>query len=154
MRIEEFEALVGKPIGTSDWIVVDQDRIDKFATATEDFEPIHVDPDAARKLPFGQTIAHGFLSLSLLAPFYNTGVPRIDGRTYGLNYGLNRVRFLAPVRSGKRVRGHFRLLALAQRGPGDYQFTMEVSVEIEGEEKPALIAEWITFASVQPDMPS
>lgn len=148
MRIEEFRARIGENIGTSDWIMVDQARIDSFADATEDHEPIHVDIEAARNLPFGQTIGHGFLSLSLLAPMYNSAYPPIDGRTYGLNYGLNRVRFLAPVRSGKRVRGHFKLLDLLEKAPGNYQFTHEVTVEIEGEDKPALIAEWITFASV------
>lgn len=148
MKIEEFKARVGETVGTSDWHLVDQERIDRFAAATEDYEPIHVDPEAARDLPFGQTIAHGFLTLSLIAGFYMTGFPRIDGRKFGLNYGLNRVRFLAPVKSGKRVRGHFRLLDLAEREPGTYQFTSEVTVEIEGEEKPAAIAEWITLATV------
>lgn len=148
MKIEEFKALVGEHVCTSDWLVVDQARIDRFADTTEDHEPIHVDVEAAKNLPFGQTIAHGFLSLSLLAAFYTSGYPKIDGRTYGLNYGLNRVRFLAPVKSGKRVRGHFRLLALVEKEPGNYQFTNEVTVEIEGEEKPALVAEWITFAAV------
>lgn len=148
MTIDEFKALVGKHVSTSDWFEVDQARINSFADATEDHEPIHVDPVAAADLPFGQTIAHGFLTLSLIAAFYQNGFPRIDGRKYGLNYGLNRVRFLAPVLSGKRVRGHFKLLSLLEKQPGNYQFTMEVTVEIEGEEKPAMIAEWVTFASV------
>ena len=148
MTLDEFKGLVGKHVSTSDWYEVDQARIDKFADATEDHEPIHVDPQAAADLPFGQTIAHGFLTLSLLAPFYQSGFPKIDGRKYGLNYGLNRVRFLAPVLSGKRVRGHFKLLSLVEKQPGNHQFTMEVTVEIEGEDKPALIAEWVTFAAV------
>jgi acyl dehydratase len=149
MDIEEFKARVGTRIGTSDWVEVGQDRIDAFADITLDHEPIHVDPLAARDLGFGQTIAHGFLTLSLLAPFYNSGYPKLDRRTYGLNYGLNRVRFLAPVRSGKRVRGHFSLLELVEKQPGRYQLTSEVNVEIEGEDKPALVAEWITLVEVE-----
>jgi acyl dehydratase len=150
MDIEDLKGMVGSRIGTSDWVEVGQDRIDAFADATIDHEPIHVDPVAARDLGFGGTIAHGFLSLSLLAPFYNSGYPKLDRRTMGLNYGLNRVRFLAPVRSGKRVRGHFTLIDLKEREPGTYQITSEVSVEIEGEDKPALVAEWITFVAIEP----
>ena len=148
MTIDEFKALVGKHVCTSDWVVVDQDRINGFADATGDHEPIHVDPVAAADLPFGQTIAHGFLTLSLIAQFYQNAFPRIDDRKYGLNYGLNRVRFLAAVLSGKRVRGHFKLLSLVEKQPGNHQFTIEVTVEIEGEDKPAMIAEWVTFAAV------
>jgi acyl dehydratase len=151
MDIEELKTRVGARIGASDWIEVGQDRIDSFADATLDHEPIHVDPSAARELGFGGTIAHGFLSLSLLAPFYHTGFPKIDRRSYGLNYGLNKVRFLAPVRSGKRVRGHFTLIDMVERQPNRYQLTSEVSVEIEGEDKPALVAEWLTFVEVEPD---
>lgn len=150
MRIDEFQARVGDLLGSSDWVVVDQERIDRFAETTLDFEPIHVDVAGAADLPFGQTIAHGMLTLSLLAPFYNTAYPKIEGRTLGLNYGFDKVRFLAPVLSGKRVRGHFRLLSLVERAPGRYQFTSEVIVEIEGEEKPALIAEWLTLVEVEP----
>jgi acyl dehydratase len=148
--IEELKTRVGTRIGTSDWVEVGQDRIDAFAEATIDYEPIHVDPQAARDLGFGGTIAHGFLSLSLLAPFYKSGYPTIDRRSYGLNYGLNRVRFLAPVKSGKRVRGHFTLIDMVEKQPNRYQLTSEVSVEIECEEKPALVAEWLTFVEVEP----
>jgi acyl dehydratase len=150
MDIEEFKCRVGSRIGTSDWLELGQDRIDSFADITCDHEPIHVDPDAARDLGFGGTIAHGFLTLSLLAPFYNSGYPRIDRRSHGLNYGLNKVRFLAPVRSGKRVRGHFTLIELVEKAPHRYQLTNEVSVEIEGEDKPALVAQWITLVAVEP----
>ena len=150
MDIEEFKGLVGSRIGTSDWVEVGQDRIDAFADTTLDHEPIHLDPQAARDLGFCQTIAHGFLSLSLLAPFYKTGYPKLDRRSYGLNYGFNKVRFLAPVKSGKRVRGHFTLLVMVEKQPNRYQLTSEVSVEIEGEEKPALVAEWLTFVEIEP----
>lgn len=149
--IEQLQQSVGTRIGTSDWVEVGQDRIDMFADTTLDHEPIHVDPQAARALGFGQTIAHGFLSLSLLAPFYKSGFPRVDRRSYGLNYGLNKVRFLAPVKSGKRVRGHFTLLDVVEMRPNRYQLTSEVSVEIEGEEKPALVAEWLTLVEIEPE---
>ncbi len=150
MDIEELKAKVGQPIGTSDWVVVGQDRIQAFADVTLDHEPIHIDDNAAHAAGFDGTIAHGFLSLSLLAPFYKTGYPKIEKRSYGLNYGLNRVRFLAPVLNGKRVRGHFKLIDMVEKAPNRYQLTSEVSVEIEGEEKPALVAEWLTFVEIEP----
>ena len=148
MKFAELQELVGQQVGSSEWELVDQKRIDQFADATGDHTKIHVDPVAAQDLPFGQTIGHGFLTLSLMASFYSTGFPPIDDRKYGLNYGLNRVRFLAPVLSGKRVRGHFKLLAMVEKEPGNHQMNIEVTVEIEGEEKPAMIAEWLTFAAV------
>jgi acyl dehydratase len=154
MDIEELKGMVGRRIGTSDWVEVGQERIQAFADTTLDHEPIHVDPQAARELGFGGTIAHGFLTLSLLAPFYKTGYPTIDRRSYGLNYGLNKVRFLAPVKCGKRVRGHFTLIDMAERQPNRYQLTSEVSVEIEGEDKPALVAEWLTFVEIAPEQES
>ncbi len=128
----------------SDWILVDQAMIDKFADATGDHQFIHVDPARAAKTPFGGTIAHGFLTLSLLSMMgQNTDAPQIEGRRMGVNYGSNRVRFLNPVRSGKRVRGRFKLMSFDEKRPGQWQQVHEVTVEIEGEDKPALIAEWI-----------
>lgn len=145
ITINEMKALVGKPLGTSDWVLVDQAMIDSFAHATGDFQFIHVDPERARETPFGGTIAHGFLTLSLFPRLYeHSDAPQCAGVKMGVNYGGNKVRFLAPVRSGKRVRGHFRLLELAEKRPGQFQQTLEFTVEIEGEEKPALIAEWIS----------
>ncbi|TKD51756.1 MaoC family dehydratase [Sphingomonas baiyangensis] len=144
ISIEERASQVGQT-RDSDWVTVDQAMIDAFAEATGDRQFIHIDPERAAATPFGGTIAHGFLTLSLM--------PMLAARTEGLdiadvrmgvNYGGNRVRFLAPVRSGKRVRGHFKLLELAEKRPGQWQQTTEFTVEIEGEEKPALIAEWIS----------
>ena len=152
MDIEELKSRVGQPIGTSDWVEVGQDRIAAFADITLDNEPIHIDDEAARAAGFDGIIAHGFLSLSSLAPFYKTGFPKIERCSYGLNYGFNRVRFLAPVLNGKRIRGHFRLIDLVEKSPNRYQLTSEVSVEIEDEEKPALIAEWLTFVQVEPQV--
>ena len=142
---QDMKAKVGETIGTSEWILVDQDTINKFADATGDHQFIHIDEEKAKLTPFGGTIAHGFLTLSLLPVLMaKSDVPRIDGVKMGVNYGGNKVRFLAPVRSGKRVRGHFKLLELDEKRPGQWQQTIEMSVEIEGEEKPALLAEWIT----------
>lgn len=142
---QQMKEMVGQSIGTSEWILVDQETINKFAAATGDHQFIHIDAEKAKLTPFGGTIAHGFLTLSLLPVLMaKSDVPRIDGVKMGVNYGGNKVRFLAPVRSGKRVRGHFKLLELDEKRPGQWQQTIEMSVEIEGEEKPALLAEWIT----------
>ena len=145
MTPQEMKELVGKPLGTSEWVLVDQEMIDKFADATGDHQFIHVDEEKAKLTPFGGTIAHGFLTLSLIPMLgARTDGPKVDGVKMGVNYGGNKVRFLTPVRSGKRVRGHFKLLDLEEKRPGQWQQTLEFSVEIEGEDKPALIAEWIS----------
>lgn len=144
ITIHDLAARVGEE-RVSDWVEVTQDMIDKFADATGDHQFIHVDPAKAAMTPFGGTIAHGFLTLSLM-PLLNslTPQPRIEGVKMGVNYGGNKVRFLTPVRSGKRVRGRFKLLELAEKRPGQWQQTNEFTVEIEGETKPAMIAEWIS----------
>lgn len=130
---------------TSEWIDVTQVMIDKFADATGDHQFIHVDPTRAAQTPFGGTIAHGFLTLSLMPLLATkTDMPEIDGVRMGVNYGGNKVRFLTPVRAGSRVRGHFKLLELVEKRPGQWQQTSEFTVEIEGQDKPALIAEWIS----------
>ncbi|HYD38296.1 MAG TPA: MaoC family dehydratase [Allosphingosinicella sp.] len=141
--IEEIEAKVGSEVGVSDWILIDQARIDAFAAITEDPQFIHIDPEAAAKTPFGGTVAHGFLTLSLLSRMAADAMPRPEGVKMGVNYGFERVRFMAPVRSGRRVRGRFRLVRFEEKRPGQWQFVHEVTVEIEGEDKPALVAEWI-----------
>lgn len=142
---QEMKELVGKPLGTSEWVLVDQAMIDKFADATGDHQFIHIDEEKAKLTPFGGTIAHGFLTLSLFPLLMaKSDCPRPAGVKMGVNYGGNKVRFLAPVRSGKRVRGHFKLLELDEKRPGQWQQTLEFTIEIEGEEKPALMAEWIS----------
>lgn len=148
LTLDELKAKIGETVGTSDWILVDQERIDRFAETTGDHQFIHVNPEMAKHTPFGTTIAHGFLTLSLLAPMGYTAMPVIQGVKMGVNYGLNRLRFLAPVKSGKRVRGHFKLADVAERGKGAVQSTYEVTVEIEGEDKPALQAEWINLVYI------
>jgi acyl dehydratase len=142
---DEMKALVGQPIGTSEWLTVDQAMIDKFAEATGDHQFIHVDVEKAKLTPFGGTIAHGFLSLSLMPVLSaKADLPRLDGVKMGVNYGGNKTRFLSPVRSGKRVRGQFKLLEIEEKRPGRWQQTIEYTLEIEGEDKPALIAEWVS----------
>ena len=141
--IEEIRGRVGSEVGVSDWILVDQAAIDAFAEITQDHQFIHVDPEAAAKTPFGGTVAHGFLTLSLLSRMAADAMLRPETVRMGVNYGFEKVRFIAPVRSGKRVRGRFRLERFEEKNPGQWQFVHNVTVEIEGEDKPALIADWI-----------
>jgi acyl dehydratase len=141
--LDEIRARIGTEIGVSDWIHVTQDRITAFADATEDHQFIHMDPEAAAKTPFGGTIAHGFLSLSLLSRMAADVMQVPDGLKMAVNYGLDRVRFLAPVRSGKRVRGRFVLDSIDEKAPGQILMRHTVTVEIEGEDKPALTAQWL-----------
>ena len=142
---DAMRSLVGSEIGVSEWLLVDQAMIDKFADATGDHQFIHVNPEMARMTPFGGTIAHGFLSLSLMPVLTETAdLPRLDGLKMAINYGGNKTRFLTPVRSGKRVRGRFKLLEIEEKRPGQWQQTVEYTLEIESEAKPALVAEWIS----------
>lgn len=145
MTPQELAAKTGQVIGTSDWFEVSQDRINKFAEATGDFQFIHVNEELAKQTPFGGTIAHGFLTLSLIPVLgAMTEGARIENVKMGVNYGGNKTRFISPVRAGKRVRSHTKLLELIEKRPGQWQQTNEITIEIEGEDKPALIAEWIT----------
>jgi len=141
--IEEIQARIGSEIGESGWILVDQQAIDTFADVTGDRQFIHVDPEAAARTPFGGTVAHGFLTLSLLSQMAGQVMLVPESLKMAVNYGFERVRFIAPVRSGKRVRGRFTLAGLEEKRPGQWQFVHHVTVEIEGEEKPALTADWI-----------
>jgi acyl dehydratase len=139
--IRELEKRVGEEVAVSPWLEVTQERIDTFARAIEDFQWIHVDPARAAASPFGRTIAHGFLTLSLLSRLSEMTFSFSD-RKMGINYGLNRVRFTAPVPSGARVRARFAL-ARYEKLDGGVQVTWNTLVEIEGSDKPALVAEWI-----------
>ena len=143
--IEDIKGRIGQEIGVSGWLLVDQAAIDDFAEVTQDRQFIHVDPEAAARTPFGGTIAHGFLTLSLLSRMAADVVLRPESLRMGINYGFERVRFIAPVRSGSRVRGRFTLASAEEKRPGQWQFVHNVAVEIEGEEKPALTADWITM---------
>jgi acyl dehydratase len=140
--VDELRQAKGQQVGVSDWLTVGQEQIDMFADATQDHQWIHVDTERAKEGPFGTTIAHGFLTLSLIVPMV-FGVYRIEGVKMGVNYGLNKVRFTGPVPAGSRVRGVVELVDVADV-EGGVQVTSKVTVEIEGSERPALVAEWIT----------
>ena len=141
---------IGKDMGTSDWLEIDQDRINKFAEATGDFQYIHVDKDRAADTPFGTTIAHGFLTLSLLSKLssMNGGI-KLENAVMGINYGLDKVRFVNPVRVNSKIRARFELIGAEEKKPKHFLLKHNVTVEIEGEEKPALIAEWLGMTVIQ-----
>lgn len=141
---DAYIGLVGTEIGLSSWHLVDQKRIDVFADATEDHQFIHVDPErAARETPFGTTIAHGFLTASLLSVFSYEALPKVEGVTMGVNYGFDKLRFISPVRAGSRLRGRFTLTEATMRKPNELLSRTSVSVEIEGEQRSALVADWL-----------
>lgn len=146
MTPQDLESRIGETIGTSEWLLVDQAMIDKFAEATGDHQFIHVNPQMAAMTPFGGTIAHGFLTLSLIPVLTEkSDIEKPEGLKMALNYGGNRVRFLKPVRSGKQVRAHFKLVGMEQKRPGQWEQTVEITLEIEGEDKPGYVAEWISL---------
>ena len=145
MSLEEVKSHIGEEIGVSEWFLLDQDRISRFADVTEDHMFLHVDPDAAAATPFGGTIAHGLLTLSMMPVMAYQAVPGISGTKMGVNYGYNRIRFVAPVRSGKRIRGRFVVKSVEPKSDGRMEINHEATIEIEGEEKPALVGEWLTM---------
>ena len=144
----DLQSLIGQEVGVSKWFEVDQARIDAFAKITEDEQFIHVDPEAAKATPFGGTIAHGFLTLSLASAMTYDAVPPLEGVVMGVNYGFDKVRFLTPVRAGSKVRGRFKLLSAEDKGGGRWLLKHELTVEIDGVDKPALIAEWLGMQMV------
>ncbi|MFK0333201.1 MaoC family dehydratase [Rhizobium sp. NPDC090275] len=150
ISLADVRGLVGTEAGLSDWIVVDQTMINAFADATHDHQFIHVDPARAADSPFGGTIAHGFLTLSLLSAMNYNCLPKVREQTMGINYGFDTVRFVAPVKSGARIRGRFVLAEARFRGAGMLMTTYDVSIEIENERKPALTARWTTIIQFDP----
>jgi len=143
LKIRELEPRVGQEIAVSPWVPIAQDRIDLFAKATEDFQWIHVDPVRAKSSPFGTTIAHGFLTLSML-PKLTESTFEFSDRKMGVNYGLNKVRFTAPVPAGAKIRGRFTLAKFEKLADGGVQTTWSVTVEREGGDKPVMVAETIS----------
>lgn len=141
-RLADLQALVGQDLGESDWVLVDQARIDRFADATGDHQWIHIDPARAAAGPFGTTIAHGFLTLSLLPMMFESAYAVADARM-GVNYGLNRLRFPAPVPAGSKLRGRFKLLSYEPLD-GGAQLVVEATIEREGSAKPVCVAESVT----------
>ena len=146
MSPQDLAAKVGEHIGTSKWVEMSQEKVNMFADATGDHQFIHINEEAAKMTPFGGTIAHGFMTLSMIpALTADSDVPRLDGIKMAVNYGGNKTRFIAPVRTGKRIRGHWKLTEMVEKRPGQWQQTCEITIEIEGEDKPALICEWMTL---------
>ena len=151
LTLSELRDRVGQEVGLSRWIAVTQAVIDGFAEVTQDHQFIHVDPKrAAAETPFGGTIAHGFLTLSLLSACAYDALPQLAGRTMGINYGFDKIRFLSPVRSGSRVRARFTLSEVVMRSATEAMMRYGVTVEIEGAERPALAADWLTMAVLAP----
>jgi acyl dehydratase len=149
--LARLQEKIGLETGVSRWFEITQARIDAFAEVTDDRQFIHVDPIAAKATSFGGTIAHGFLTLSMLSAIAYDALPRVEGTAMGVNYGFDKIRFVAPVRAGARIRGRFRLEALTQRSPVEWQMRNKVTVEIEGSEKPALIGEWLGLFVLGPE---
>ncbi len=145
---DQLADYLGKEVGVSEWMVVDQDRINQFAEATGDHQYIHVDPERAAQTPFGTTIAHGFLTMSLMVLMGYEGSTKLNNTVMGINYGFDKLRFINPVKVNSRIRGRFKLLSAEEKKPNHYLLKHEVTVEIDGEEKPALIAEWLGMTVV------
>jgi acyl dehydratase len=145
MPAGEMQDHVGEELGVSDWVQIDQNRIDAFADATMDHQFIHVDPEAAKATPWGTTIAHGFLTLSLITPLMAESLIMPEGMVMAINYGTDKVRFLQPVKVGGRIRARTRLADVTDKGGGRWLLKSEITVEIEGDERPALVAEVLTM---------
>jgi len=144
MSRENYAKLIGQELGVSEWRTIDQKQIDAFAETTGDHQFIHVDPERAkRETPFGGTIAHGFLSLSVLSAMSYAAVPTLEGAIMSINYGFDKIRFLTPVRAGKRVRARFVLSEVMMKSPIELLARTNTTLEIDGEQKPALVAEWL-----------
>lgn len=148
VSLEEAQTFVGQEVGITQWLEITQKRVNQFAEATGDYQFIHIDEErAATESPFGGTIAHGFLTLSLLSMLASqTGTIKIQGCTVSINYGLDKVRFINPVRVGKRIRARFELMSVTEKNPGNFLLKHKATVEIEDEDKPAMIAEWLGMA--------
>ena len=149
MNKDNVRSLIGSELGVSGWIRIEQARIDAFADTTEDHQFIHVDPGRAAQTPFGGTIAHGFLTLSLLPRLMADIGGGMEDAVMGLNYGFDKIRFLAPVKVNSRVRARAKLLDVQEKAPKQFLIKQEITVEIENESKPALVGEWLTMVMVR-----
>lgn len=149
INVSQLPSLVGSELGVSEWLRIDQERVNSFADATLDHQFIHVDQERAAATPFGGTIAHGFLTLSLLPHFLGEAFPEIEGAVMGINYGSDKVRFLQPVKVGSKIRARTELASADEKRPGQWLLNQKVTIEIEDVEKPALIAEFLMMYFVQ-----
>jgi acyl dehydratase len=151
ISVDALKGMGGKEIGVSRWFEIGQERIDAFADLTEDWQYIHVDPEKAAATPFGGTIAHGFLTLSMLSAMAMDAVPRLENTVMGVNYGFDKIRFLSPVASGARIRGRFSVISAEESKPGEMTMRYKVEVQIDGSDRLALMAEWISRQYVRVD---
>jgi acyl dehydratase len=140
---DSVRAIIGTEVGVSDWLTITQEMVNEFAALTGDPVEIHTNVELAKQTPFGGTIAHGLFTLSLIGGFCTAAPVLMEGINMGLNYGFNKVRFIAPVKTGSRVRGRFFLRSMVEKSPKQWVSTFDVTIEIEGEDKPALVAEWL-----------
>lgn len=148
VKKEELVDYIGKETGVSDWFLIDQERINAFADVTKDHQFIHIDPEAAAKTPFGTTIAHGFLSLSMLAYLASESTIGVEGVVMGINYGFDKVRFLSPVKVNSKIRARVTLAEITEKPGNRILMKNSITVEIEGEKHPALIADWLTMVVI------
>ena len=149
VKINQLASIIGQPLDNTDWHTVDQAQINAFADCTLDHQYIHVNPELAKDSPFGSTIAHGFLSLSMLSHFAESFSAVLEGMYMGVNYGFDKIRFITPVKVGSRIRANATLLNVVEKNPGQFMLTTDVEIEIEGSDKPALKAQWLSMQMVK-----
>jgi len=149
LSVDQLNDYIGEEVGISEWLLVDQERIDQFADATGDHQYIHVDSNRAAKTPFGTTIAHGFLTMSLMVLMGYEGSTKLENSIMGINYGFDKLRFINPVKVNSKIRGRFQLISAEEKKPNQWLLKHNITVEIAGEEKPALVAEWLGMTVVE-----
>ncbi len=149
LNVDRLNDYIGKEVGISEWLLVDQERINQFADATGDHQYIHVDSDRAAQTPFGTTIAHGFLTMSLMVLMGYEGSTKLENSVMGINYGFDKLRFINPVKVNSKIRGRFQLISAEEKKPNQWLLKHNITVEIAGEEKPALVAEWLGMTVVE-----
>lgn len=149
LSVDQLNDYIGKEVGISEWLLVDQERINQFAEATGDHQYIHVDSERAAQTPFGSTIAHGFLTMSLMVLMGYEGSTKLKNSVMGINYGFDKLRFINPVKVNSKIRGRFRLISAEEKNTNQWLLKHNITVEIAGEEKPALVAEWLGMTVVE-----
>ena len=149
LSVDQLNDYIGEEVGISEWLLVDQERINQFADATGDHQYIHVDSERAAQTPFGSTIAHGFLTMSLMVLMGYEGSTKLKNSVMGINYGFDKLRFINPVKVHSKIRGRFRLISAEEKNTNQWLLKHNITVEIAGEEKPALVAEWLGMPVVE-----
>lgn len=149
LSVDQLNDYIGEEVGISEWLLVDQERINRFADATGDHQYIHVDSERAAQTPFGSTIAHGFLTMSLMVLMGYEGSTKLKNSVMGINYGFDKLRFINPVKVNSKIRGRFRLISAEEKNTNQWLLKHNITVEIAGEEKPALVAEWLGMTVVE-----